>query len=137
MDKFTRNYSIFLGGVLLIWLAWALYEDPRVSELNGLLEQDKMVSSYPYKFRLLRVQNGVAVLSTPRTSEFPVYKALGIIFPHLANRTQDNPDIVKAQQQLAEVQKRAKQIVIESGKVKQIRWELDRQWLTDHGVTLQ
>ncbi len=137
MDKFTRNYSIVLASIALIWLVWALYEDPKLSEINDLLKQDKIVSSYPYKFRLLRLSNGVAVLSTPRTSEFPVYKALGVIYPHLANRAQDNPDLVQAQQQLAEVQKRVSRIVMESDNVQQVKWELDRIWLAQHGVVLQ
>jgi hypothetical protein len=134
MDKFTRNYSIFLAVVALVSLVWALYEDPQLSELNDLLEQDEVVSGYPYKFHLLRMKNGVAVISTPRNSEFPVFKALGILYPRLANRAQDNPDLMRAQQQLAEVQKRVKRIVIESGKVQRVRWELDLEWLADHGI---
>jgi len=135
MDKFTRNYSIFLGVITLLLLVWALYEDPMVSDLNNLLEQDQVVSSYPYIFHVLRVNNGVAVISSPRDSMFPMFKALGLIFPHLANRAQDNPDLMQAQQKLAEVQKRAKRIVIESGQVQRIRWELDREWLLEHGIS--
>jgi hypothetical protein len=135
MDRFTRNYSIFLGVVVLLLLVWALYEDPAVSELNELLQQDQMVTSYPYKFRVLRIENKVAVMSSPRNSMFPMHKALGVIFPRLANRAQDNPDLMQAQQELASVQKQAKSIVMESGKVERIRWELDRQWLSDRGIT--
>lgn len=135
MDRFTRNYSIFLGVVVLLLLVWGLYEDPAVSELNELLDQDKVVSSYPYKFHVLRIENSVAVMSSPRDSMFPMQKALGIIFPHLANRAQDNPDLMQAQQEMARVQKQAKRIVLESGKVKRVRWELDRQWLSSRGIT--
>ncbi len=135
MDKFTRNYSIFLGVVVLLFLVWALYEDPAVSELNQLLQQDQIVSSYPYKFRVLRVENEVAVISSPRNSMFPMHKALGIIFPRLANRSQDNPDLMQAQQEMARVQKQAKRIVMESGKVERVRWELDREWLSSRGIT--
>ncbi len=134
MDRFTRNYSIFLGVITLLLLVWTLYEDPMVSDLNVLLEQDRVVSSYPYRFHVLRVNNGVAVISSPRDSMFPMFKALGVIFPRLANRPQDNPDLMRAQQQLAEVQKRVKRIVIESGQVQRMRWELDREWLANHGV---
>jgi hypothetical protein len=134
MDRFTRNYSIFLGVIVLLLLVWALYEDPAVSEVNELLEQDKVVSSYPYKFRVLRIENRVAVMSSPRNSTFPMHKALGVIFPHLANRAQDNPDLMQAQQELASVQKQAKRIVVESGKVARIRWELDREWLSSRGI---
>jgi hypothetical protein len=101
------------------------------------LAQDELVSRYPYRFHLVRLKNGVAVLSTPRTSEFPVYKALGVIFPRLANRAQDNPDLMQAQKELVEVQKQAKRIVMESDGVKQVKWELDREWLSSHGIVLQ
>jgi hypothetical protein len=136
MDRFTRNYSIVLGVIFLIALVWALYEDPLVSDLNDLIEQDADIAGYPYQFQVLRIQNGIAVMSTPRSSEFPVYRALGVLFPHLSNRSQDNPDIMKAQQELARIQKRAQAIVMDSGKVKSVRWELDKDWLSQHGILL-
>jgi hypothetical protein len=136
MDRFTRNYSIVLGVIILIVIAWVLYEDPQVSDLNDLLDQDAEIAAYPYQFQVLRVQNDIAIMSTPRLSEFPVHRTLGILFPNLANRAQDNPDVMKAQQELARIQKRAQAIVIESGKMKGVRWELDKDWLIQHGVVL-
>ncbi len=136
MDRFTRNYSIILGVIVFIVVAWALYEDPLVSDLNDLLEQDAEVTAYPYDFKVLRLQNGTAIMSTPRSSAFPVHRALGILFPNLANRAQDNPGVMQAQQELARIQKRAKTIVMESGKVNNVRWELDKNWLSQHGVQL-
>jgi len=136
MDRFTRNYSVVLGAVFLLSLVWALYEDPQVSALNDLLEQDSAVAAYPYKFRVLRLQNGVAIVSTPRSFAFPVHRALGIIFPNLANRAQDNPDVMQAQQTLAEIQKQVKRIVLSSGKVNSLQWELDKNWLSQHGIQL-
>lgn len=136
MDKFTRNYSIILGIIVLVVLVWALYEDPQVSNLNNLLEQDSQVAGYPYEFQVLRLQNGIAIISTPRSSAFPVHRALGILFPNLANRTQDNPDVMEAQQELARIQKRAKAIVLESDKVSNVRWELDKNWLSQYGIQL-
>lgn len=134
MDRFTRNYSIVLGVIVLVVIVWVLYEDPQVSDLNDLLQQDAEIASYPYQFQVLRIQNEIAVMSTPRSSAFPVHRALGILFPHLSNRAQDNPDVMKAQQELARIQKRAKAIVIESGRVKSMRWELDKNWMRDHGI---
>ena len=136
MDKFTRNYSIILGIIVLVVLIWVLYEDPQVSDLNDLLEQDSEVSNYPYQFQVLRLQNGIAIMSTPRSSAFPVHRALGILFPQLKNRAQDNPDVMEAQQGLARIQKRAKAIVMESGKVNSVRWEIDKNWLSQHGIQL-
>ncbi|MCW8906917.1 MAG: hypothetical protein OQL28_06685 [Sedimenticola sp.] len=136
MDRFTRNYSIVLGLLLVAVLAWVLYEDPRVSELNDRLEEAPEVAGYPYRFRVLSLVDGVATMSTPRSSAFPVQQALGILFPHLANRAQDAPDLMAAQQQLATVQKRAQEIVLASGEVKRVRWKLDRDWLVQHGAQL-
>jgi len=136
VDRFTRNYSIALAAVILVILAFALYEDPQVSELNDLLEREPAVAGYPYRFQVLRVANGIAVISTPRSSAFPVYRALGIIDPHLANRSQEDPDVMKAQQELAEVQKRVKSIVTESDGINRVQWELDRNWLSRNGVQL-
>lgn len=136
MDRFTRNYAITLGVILVALLAWMLYEDPEVSELNGLLEQDSEVAAYPYRFRVLALNKGIAVVSTPRSSEFPVQRALGLLYPTLANRAQDDPDLMKAQQALAHVQKRVAAIVEGSDKVQRVRWELDHNWLGQHGVQL-
>jgi len=136
MDKFTRNYSIILGAIVLVLLVWVLYEDPLVSDLNDLLEQDSAVAGYPYQFKVLRLQNGIAIVSTPRSSAFPVHRALGILFPNLANRAQDNPDVMKAQQTLAGIQKQVKAIIVKSGKVNSVRWELDKNWISRHGIQL-
>jgi len=134
VDKFTRNYSIVLGVISIAVLFWLLYEDPQISDLNDLLEADTQIVNYPYRFQVLGLQNSIATMSTPRSSGFPVHRALGLLFPRLAARAQDNPDVMKAQQELAEIQKRAKAIVIESGKAKSVRWELDKNWLIQHGV---
>jgi len=136
MDRFTRNYSIGLGTCILIILISALYENPHVSDLNHLLKQDAEISGYPYQFRVIRLQSSVATISTPRSTDFPVYKALGIIYPHLANRAQDNPEMMKARQKLAQIQKRAKAIVMQSDKASNVRWELDKDWLSQHGIYL-
>lgn len=136
MDRFTRNYAIILGGILLLTLAWLLYEDPQVSDLNEQLARDSEVAGYPYRFRVLELNNGVATLSTPRTAEFPVHRALAILFPPLAKRAQDDPDLMRAQESLVRVQKRAAAIVLESGEIRSVRWRLDRNWLSRHGVQL-
>jgi hypothetical protein len=42
---------------------------------------------------------------------------------------------MQAQEQMVKVQKQAKSIVIGSGNVQRIRWELDRSWLAEKGIT--
>jgi hypothetical protein len=44
---------------------------------------------------------------------------------------------MKAQQTLAEVQKQVKAIVIKSGKVNGLRWELDKNWISQQGYNPQ
>ena len=136
MDRFTRNYSIGLAIATILLFTLLLYENPVVSDLNNLLEEDTELSSYPYTFRVLRVNNGYAIMSTPRSSEFPVFRALGIIYPKLANKPQDNPDLMQAQDRLATLQKKAKAIVINDERIKGASWELDKEWLSSHGVQL-
>ena len=76
----------------------------RVSDLNDLLEQGIEVAGYPYQFQVLRIQNSITTISKPRSTNFPVYRALGIPFPHLENRAKDDPDAMEAQQELAKIQ---------------------------------
>jgi gamma-glutamyltranspeptidase len=134
MDRFTRNYIVVLAVIGLAALVWALYEDPKVAELNDLLEADTALAAYAYQFRVLRLENGIATMSTPRSSAFPVYRALGILHPPLAGRSQDDPDLMKAQAELARLQKRARAMVVASPGVNNVRWELDDDWLAQHGV---
>jgi len=136
MDKLTRNYSIGMGVIFILIMISIFYENPETVALNNLLEADSAVARYPYQFRVIDLQNDIAVMSTPRSTAFPVQRALGLIYPHLANRSQDNPGVMKAQEKLATVQKRAKAIVLESDKVREVRWELDKNWLSQYGVSL-
>ena len=136
MDKFTRNYSIILGIVVLALVAFALYEDPIVSDLNDKLEADADISAYPYAFRVVSVNKGIATMSSPRAFEFPVQRALGILFPQLANKPQDDPDLMQAQDELARIQKRAQAIVESSEEITRVRWQLDKDWLMSHGVPI-
>lgn len=136
MDSFTRNYSIFLAVVTLAILAWVFYEPAEVSELNDLLSQDSEISAYPYRFKVTSLENGIATISSPRSVEYPVFKALGLIYPELANRKQDDPKLMNAQDQLATVQKKVASTVTNAPTVKAIRWELDKDWLSDHGVQI-
>ncbi len=136
MDRFTRNYTIFIAVLVIALFAWAFYEDPEVSNLNALLEADQMLANYPYPFRVLRLKNGIATLSSPRSVEFPVYRALAVLFPRLAGRPPNDPELMKAQQELARIQQRARAIVIKAPSVNSVVWQLDKNWLTMHGAQI-
>ena len=137
MDRFTRNYLIFLGVLVLAGLLiWVASRDPRVGGINARLEQDPLVSAYPYRFRVLGLSNGVARVSTPRSFEMPVMRFLAVIRPDLAGKAQDDPQMMAAQAELVRVQKRVVKIVTSQPDVKRIRWELDRPWYADRGITI-
>ena len=136
MDRFTRNYSILLGAILVAALffwgqsAW----QPKVWELDEVLTSDPQLATYPYRFRLRSFENGVAIISTPRSFDIPAIRFLQIIDPKLAGKNQDDPEMVAAQQQLIDHQKRAMGLMLAQPGVQSVDWELDTQWLADHGV---
>ncbi len=136
VDSFTRNYSIALGMIVIGLLTWwgASAWQPRVWELNRLLESDTELAGYPYQFRLLRFDDGVAVLSTPRAFNFPAIRFLELVNPALADKAQDDPAMVAAQQDLIDHQKRAQGLMLAQPDVRRVDWELDVKWLADHGV---
>jgi hypothetical protein len=138
MDTFTRNYSIVLGLIgagLVAWWISASY-NPRVDELNAVLEADAGLSSYLYDFRVVDYDDGVATLSTPRSFDVPAMRFLEIVKPELAGRAQNDPAMIAAQQELIEHQKLAQTLVQGQTDVDRVEWRLDVRWLADHGVTV-
>ncbi|MBK1702188.1 hypothetical protein [Thiococcus pfennigii] len=138
MDRFTRNYTIALGaivvGLLLFWLlsSW----NPRVGELNKVLAADAELASYPYPFRVVDFDDGVATLSSPRSFDLPAITFLGVIEPSLANKAQDDPAMIAAQNRLIHHQKRAQALVEGQPDVASVRWELDRNWYVQRGIDI-
>lgn len=138
MDKFTRNYSIALGLICLaIFVIWLANIDFRVSELNDLLEDDQMLADYPYQFRVISLNNGVAELSSPRSAAMPAIKFLGIIYPELKGSTAQDPNMITAQKDLADHQMHAKNLILEQPDVIRTRWVLDRDWYSERGIFLE
>lgn len=134
MDRFTRNYSIFLAVLVLGLLFLFLYEDPQVGALNKQLAADAEVAAYPYRFRVFRLEQGVAVMGTPRSADFPAFRALALLYPALDGREQDDPALMQGQQEMARIQERARSLVLESGTATGVVWELDTDWLTANGI---
>jgi hypothetical protein len=138
MDRFTRNYLIALGIILALILgAWIASWDRRAEEINALLERDPLIASYPYTFRVLSVESGVARVSSPRSYEVPVMRFLAIMRPQLSGKAQDSPELMAAQSDLVKVQKRVQQIVTAQPEVRSLQWVLDRQWYRDRGIDLK
>ena len=137
MDRFTRNYSLLLGAILvaaLFFWGQATTSDAGAGALDDVLTADAKLAGYPYQFRVRALRDGVAVISTPRSPDFPAYSFLQVIDPKLVGKAQDDPAMVAAQQDLIDHQKRAMGLILAQPGVKNVAWELDVKWLADHGV---
>jgi len=66
MERPARSL-IGLGVIAALVLAFVASCDPRVGELNELLKADPQLAAYPYSFRVLELEEGVAVMSSPRS----------------------------------------------------------------------
>ena len=138
MDAFTRRYLYLLAAAALAALVWWVSSvDSRVSELNDLLQSDPAVSAYPYKFRVLSLENGIAEMSSPRSAKMSAIQGLRILFPPLQDASAVSAEMMAAQEELARVQSRAAALVAEQEDVGRVVWSLDEQWLSSHGVYLQ
>ncbi|NCA69673.1 MAG: hypothetical protein EOM91_06115 [Sphingobacteriia bacterium] len=136
MDRFTRIYAILIAliivAALLFWArsAW----QPEVWELDSVLSTDAMLVSYPYRFRVVAFADGVATISTPRSFAVPAYRFLSLIHPNLANKADDDPAMIAAQQELIDHQKHAQGLILSQPNVRAVEWELDTQWLAARGI---
>jgi hypothetical protein len=138
MDRFTRIYTIGIAVVVVAALAFWIGSSwkPRVWELNAMLEADPQIADYPYRFRVVALDDGVAAISTPRSFDLPAYRFLAIIYPNLANKADNDPEVIAAQQELIDHQKRAQGLVLAQPDVESVRWELDTQWLSARGISV-
>jgi len=134
MDRSTRNYAIFLAVLVLGLMALFLYQDPKVSELNQRLQGDPEIANFPFPFRVVKVHNDVATLTTPRSTLVPVVRILGILYPEVAGRAADSVEFQRAQKRLAKLQTRVRDLVLADPGIKHVSWELDRAWLSQQGI---
>ena len=122
---------------LLVALDWAIRRpDPRTRELNAILETQASarLKSYPYPFHVVRVEGSTAVMSTPRNFDSPAFRFLGVIYPDINVKDHNNPAFIEVEKLLGKVQDEAKDIVLAQPDIKEIRWELDRDWLRRRGI---
>ncbi len=134
MDRGTRLYSIFLIAIVVMLVFVALYKPARVRALNEILENDASLAAYPYQFRVLSVKNGIAVMSTPRSTSMPVQRMIGAIYPQLRQIPVTDPAYLQAQKELAEHQALARSLITADPAINDVRWSLDHTWLVQHGI---
>ena len=138
LDAFSKRYLAALAIIALLAGAWWLLGiDSRVAELNALLDADSELAAYPYSFRVRSLENGVAEMSSPRSAQLSATRGLRVMFPELANAGAVSPEMMAAQERLAGVQSRAAALVTAQADVGRVRWVLDEQWLSGHGIYVQ
>ena len=135
LDDFTRKYLYVLVGLALVVLIWWLSSlDFRAREINKLLEADTELAAYPYPFRVMSLENGVAQMSSPRSAKLSVIQSLRVMYPELQQRGAVSDEMMAAQIELARVQSRAGKLVESQEDVSAIKWVLDEKWLLKNGV---
>jgi hypothetical protein len=138
VDQFTRRYLYILSAVVIVgFLLWLSNLDPRVGELNDILESDEQLATYPYQFRVLSLDQGVARMTSPRSAQMSAIQGLRIMFPELEGKSPVSPEMIAAQERLASIQTRAAGLVKAQEDVRSVRWTLDERWLTRNGVSMQ
>ncbi|MCB1928686.1 MAG: hypothetical protein KDH17_11715 [Rhodocyclaceae bacterium] len=124
--------------VLLAFAAdWFIQRpDARSRALDSVIEQtaSDALKDYPYRFHVLRVEGDVAVMATPRNFDVPAMHFIAAIEPGIDVRDPQNPAFIAAQARLAAAQSEARSIVEAQPGIASVRWELDRNWLTAHGI---
>jgi len=126
-----------VGLALFTFVSWLAHRpDSRARELNDVLEAKASahLKSYPYEFRVLRTEGGIAVMSTPRNFDVPAFRMLGVLYPNINVKDPNDPAFVAAEKALAAAQSEASGIVASQPGITGIRWELDKSWLRAHAI---
>lgn len=130
--EMKKRYWVIPLLVFLVGLDWYIRAPDSTSRhLTSAIESQasEKLKNYPYKFWVIKVSNGTAYVSTPRSFEAPAFKALAVLYPDINTKNQNDPAFIAVEKLLAEVQSEAGAIVLAQPGVKEIRWELDRAWL--------
>lgn len=132
-----KRYWVLFVLLFLVALDWYIRApDSRSRQLTGVIEAQASakLKGYPYKFRVMSVDRETAVVSTPRNAQVPALKALGVLYPGMNTKNPNDPAFIAAEKLLGEVQSEARSIVLAQPGIKNVRWELDRDWLGAHQI---
>ncbi|MBT1450062.1 hypothetical protein KJ365_04155 [Glaciecola sp. XM2] len=130
----TRTKKRIAIGAGLIILAWLLFFDLRVYQLNNVLQDDSEISNYPYTFSVESFDNGVVTISSPRSGKVSATSVLRAMSSELRYEDDDSEKMVAAQKELARIQLKVAKLITEQDDVTQVKWELDEFWLRNHGI---
>ena len=135
--KLKKIYWVVAVLAFLYGIDWYIQApDSRSRELTAAIEVkgSPKLKAYPYKFRVMRVDGATAVMGTPRNFDVPAFKALAVLYPDINTKDANNPAFIAVEQLLGEVQSEARAIVLAQPGVKDVTWELDREWLRKHFI---
>ena len=131
---------VLMAIALLAAIDWVIQRpDQRTRELNQALvtQASQKLRDYPYQFHVIRVEGDTAVMGTPRNFDVPAFRMLGVLYPDINVKDANNPAFIAVERLLGQVQDEAKDIVLAQPGIKQVRWELDRNWLQRKGIEVQ
>jgi hypothetical protein len=132
-----KYWAIIFALLLIIGLDWFIKApDARSKQLNEVIQSQASakLKNYPYKFHVMKVQGDTAFMSTPRNVKVPAFKALGVLYPDINTKDPNNAKFIAVEQLLGDVQSEARTIVLAQPGIKDVRWELDRDWLAAHYI---
>ena len=98
-----KKYWAVLVLLALVALDWYIRApDSRSRQLTSVIEAQASAKqkSYPYKFRVMKVSEGTAIMSTPRNREVPALKMLGALFPEIDTTNPNDPAFMAAEKLL-------------------------------------
>ncbi|MEO0436795.1 MAG: hypothetical protein AAF098_07795 [Pseudomonadota bacterium] len=137
-DRFSQVYlAVLLAALLAAALAYWVSRDERLDGLNQVLRTDKQLQAYPYRFKVLELENRVATVSSPQEAGLSVIHFLRTAFPNLRATAIDDPAIMAAQTQLVYMHHLAESLLKARPEVERVRWEMDERWYREHGVFLE
>lgn len=138
INKKTLLYSAIVATyVFLIIGFFFIKTDPRADELNQLLSDNPELAPYSYKYRVMQVQEDTAIMASPRSSQVSALHALSLIYPALGFKSENSPEMIKAQKEMAHYQKIAAKQIRQQSDISTIRWQIDKAWFTKHGVDVE
>ena len=134
MKKIGWIVAIIVALVALDWVISA--PDSRSRELTQTIADKGSADlrAYPYPFRVLKVENGVAYMTTPRSFDVPAARLIKRLYPDINTKDPNDPEFVAAEKHLAAIQGEAQEIVSSQPGIKSVRWKIDRDWLVAHGI---
>lgn len=133
-----RTWQLIVLAIVVAWAVdWFIQRpDSQARALNAAIaaEGSAALKAYPYPFHVLRVEDGIAVMSTPRSRDVSVTRVIKVLYPDINVLDTNDAAFIAAQKELAGLQFEARDIVMKQPGVKTVAWEIDRHWLGARGI---